>query len=219
MNQVVIFGVCRIAELAHFYFTHDSSNRVVAFTVDGAYVKESEFLGLPVVAFEELDGAFPAARHELFVAVSYNRMNRLRIAKFQQARAKGYRLAHYVSSRATVWPGFEPRANQFILEDNTIQPFARVGENVTLWSGNHIGHHATIGDHCFVTSHVVIAGNVTIGEGCFLGANATIREGVTIGNGCLIGAGTLVLKDTGDDALIAAKGTEKSPVAASQFGF
>jgi sugar O-acyltransferase (sialic acid O-acetyltransferase NeuD family) len=219
MSRVVIFGAGQIGELAHFYFTHDSPHQVAGFTVDGAYVKEAEFLGLPVVPFEDVEGAFPAASHELFVAVSYTRMNRVRIEKFRQARAKGYRLAHYISSRATVWPGFEPRPNQFILEDNTIQPFARVGENVTLWSGNHVGHHSTIGDHCFVASHVVICGNVTIGQGCFLGVNATIREGLTVGNGCLIGAGALILKSTGDDALFVSKGTEKSPVPASRMGF
>jgi sugar O-acyltransferase (sialic acid O-acetyltransferase NeuD family) len=219
MSQVVIFGAGPIAELAHFYFTNDSPDQVVAFTVDGSYVKEDAFLGLPVVAFEDLDRAFPAADHQLFVAVSYTGMNRLRSERFRQARARGYRLAHYVSSRATVWPGFESRPNQFILEDNTIQPFARVGENVTLWSGNHIGHHSVVGDHCFVASHVVISGNVTIGDGCFLGVNATIREGVTVGKGCLVGAGALILKDTGDDALFAVKSTEKSPVLASQLGF
>jgi sugar O-acyltransferase (sialic acid O-acetyltransferase NeuD family) len=154
----------------------------------------------------------------MFVAVSYAGLNRLRAEKFQQARARGYRIAHYLSTRATVWPGFEPRPNQFILEDNTIQPFARVGENVTLWSGNHIGHHSTIGDHVFVASHVVVSGNVTVNERCFLGVNAAIRDGVTVGAGCLIGAGALVMKDTGDNALFAPKATEKSPVPASRAG-
>jgi NDP-sugar pyrophosphorylase family protein len=45
--------------------------------------------------------------------------------------------------------------NCLVLEDNTIQPFASIGRNVTLWSGNHIGHHAQIRDHCFIASHVV----------------------------------------------------------------
>jgi len=219
MSKVVLFGSGQIAELAHFYFTHDSPKTVAAFTVDGSFVKEDTFLGLPVVAFEDVARAFPAADHEAFVAVSYAGMNALRAEKFRRMRTEGYVLAHYVSSKATVWPGFEPRPNQFILEDNTIQPFARVGENVTLWSGNHIGHHATIGDHCFVSSHVVISGNVKVGERCFLGVNATIREGVTVGDGCLVGAGALVLKDTGDDALFAVKAAEKSPVAASRAGF
>src|SRR5437870_3565605 len=111
MSKVVVFGAGQIAELAHFYFTHDSPDEVVAFTVDAAYVKESSFLGLPVVAFEDLGREFPADGHEVFVAVSYTGLNRLRAERFRQARARGYRLAHYVSSRATVWPGFVPREN------------------------------------------------------------------------------------------------------------
>ena len=216
MNQVVIFGAGPIAELAHFYFTHDSPDRIVAFTVDGNYLKEDAFLGLPVVAFEDLERAFPRRGPPGLRGRQLYRDEPAAERAVPSAR-RGDRLAHYLSSRATVWPGFEPRPNQFILEDNTIQPFARVGENVTLWSGNHVGHHSVVGDHCFVASHVVI-GNVTVGEGCFLGVNATIREGVTVGNGCLVGAGALILKDTGDDALFAVKGTEKSPVAASQLG-
>ena len=213
---LVLFGTGQIAELAAFYFAHDSDRRVVAYTVDGAYAAEPTLRGLPVVPFEEIERAFPPDRHAMFVAVSYSGMNGLRAGKFREARGKGYALAHYVSSKATVWPGFEPRANQFILEDNTIQPFARVGENVTLWSGNHVGHHSSIGDHTFVSSHVVISGNVTVGERCFLGVNATLRDGIRIGDGTLIGAGSLVMNDTDGDALLAAKATPASPVPASR---
>jgi sugar O-acyltransferase (sialic acid O-acetyltransferase NeuD family) len=219
MSKLVVFGTGQIAEVAAFYFAHDSPHEVAAFTVDGAFVKESAFQGRPVVPFEEVASAFPAAAHAMFVAVSYSGMNRVRAEKFHQARGLGYTLAHYISSKATVWPGFEPKENQFILEDNTIQPFARVGEDVTLWSGNHVGHHSTIGDHCFISSHVVVSGNVRIGENCFVGVNATIRDGVTVGRGCLIGAGALILKDAPEDSLFAVKATEKSSVAASQMKF
>ena len=215
---IVLFGTGQIAELAAFYFTHDSPHDVVAYTVDGAYLKEPSIGGLPVVPFEELEASFPPDRHAMFIAVSYSGMNSLRAEKFRHARLKGYDLANYVSSKATVWPGFERRANQFILEDNTIQPFARVGENVTLWSGNHVGHHSSIGDHTFVASHVVISGNVSIGQRCFLGVNATVRDGVTIADGTLIGAGALVMKSTDEDSLYAAKATPVSPVPASRAG-
>jgi len=215
---IVLFGTGQIAELAEFYFTHDSSQRIAAYTVDGHHLKEPSLRGLPVVAFEEIEKAFPPDRYAMFVAVSYSGMNTLRAQKFNQARQKGYDLAHYISSKATVWPGFERRANQFILEDNTIQPFACVGENVTLWSGNHIGHHASIGDHVFVASHVVVSGNVTIGQRCFLGVNATIREGIHVADGTLIGAGSLVMKNTAEDSLHAARATQASPVPASRSG-
>ena len=51
-----------------------------------------------------------------------------------------------------------------------------IGDNVTLWAGNHIGHHSTIGDHAFITSHVVVSGHVRVGEYSFLGVNATIAH-------------------------------------------
>ena len=77
-----------------------------------------------------------------------------------------------------------------------IQPNVRIGNNVILWSGNHIGHDSTIGDHVFIASHAVISGNVTIGESSFVGVNATFRDGITVAPRCVIGAGALIMKDT-----------------------
>ncbi len=141
MSDLVVFGTGQIAELAEFYFAHDSDHKVVAFTADAAHVKEDRFLDRPVVPFESVASAFPPDQVRFFVAVSYVKLNALRAEKVAAAKGMGYALVSYLSSRATVFPGFELKENCFILEDNTIQPFARVGANVTLWSGNHIGHH------------------------------------------------------------------------------
>ena len=219
MNNLVIFGTGQIAELAHYYFTQDSEYRVVAFTVDGDFLADDSFCGLPVIPFERVATAFTPDSHSLFVAVSYSQLNRLRAQKFTASRSLGYRMAHYVSSRAAVWAGFEPQENCFVLENNTIQPFATIGENVTLWSGNHIGHHSSIGNNCFITSHVVVSGNVTVGERCFLGVNATLRDGISLGKGCLIGAGTLLMRDAPADSLFKADATRPAKVAASQVIF
>lgn len=212
MKPLLIFGAGEIAELAHFYFTRDAGATVVGFTVDAAYVKESRFCGLPVVPFEEAAATFSPAAQDMFVALSYAKINALRATKCAAARALGYRLRSYLSSKATVWPGFEPGENCFILEDNTIQPFVRIGDNVTLWSGNHIGHHAKVAANCFITSQVVISGGVEIGENAFIGVNATIRDHVKIGARSVIGAGSVVLQDVPDDGVVAAPGTELSKV-------
>ena len=79
--------------------------------------------------------------------------------------------------------------NCFILEDNTIQPFTKIGNNVILWSGNHIGHHGEIKDHVFFTSHVVMSGHCIIESHCFLGVNATIRDGCHMEQGTLLAMG------------------------------
>ncbi|WFU83850.1 acetyltransferase [Bradyrhizobium sp. CIAT3101] len=216
-QQIVIFGTGEIAELADFYFSQDSRYEVAGFTVDAAFQKQSEFRGRPVVAFEDVATKFAPESNDMFVAVSYAKINAVRAEKVAAVRAKGYRLATYLSSRATVFPGFEAKENCFILEDNTIQPFATVGANVTLWSGNHIGHHSTIEDDVFLASHVVVSGGVRIGQGSFVGVNVTIRDHVTIGKKCVLGAGALVLEDQPDFSVVAPRGTERSAVPSTRL--
>ena len=216
-QQIIIFGAGDIAELADFYFTHDSDIEVAGFTVDGAYLTAAEFLGRPVVAFEQVAEKFPPERYGFFVAVSYAKLNTIRAEKVAAARAGGYRLVSYLSSRATVFPGFELKENCFILEDNTIQPFARVGANVTLWSGNHIGHHCTIEDDVFIASQVVVSGGARVGQGSFVGVNVTIRDHVSIGKQCVLGAGALVLEDQPDFSVLAPRGTERAKVPSTRL--
>ena len=217
MRPIVVFGTGQIAELAHFYFSQDGHREVAAFTVDRQYMDRPDFCGLPVVAFEQVVERFPPARYDMFIALSYSRLNGVRRERFEAAQAMGYRLASYVSPRATIAAGTTLGENCFILEDNTVQPFVRIGTNVTLWSGNHIGHHASIGDHCFVASHVVISGGVSIGESCFIGVNATIRDHVRIGARCVIGAGALILADADDEGVYVGRATERSRVPSGRL--
>ena len=128
----------------------------------------------------------------MFIALSYSEVNSIRKKKYFAAKEKGYKLASYISSRATILNNMSIGDNCFILENNTIQPFVSIGNNVTLWSGNHIGHHSAICDHVFIASHVVVSGGVHIGSQSFLGVNATLINNISIGDGCVIGAGALV---------------------------
>jgi sugar O-acyltransferase (sialic acid O-acetyltransferase NeuD family) len=195
MSDLVIFGTGDIARLAHRYFETDSPHTVAAFTVDRDYLKADSFCGLPLVDFATVQERYPASRFKMFVALSYARMNRLRAEKYFKARELGYSLVSYVSSRCSYLTD-PPGDNCFILEDNTVQPFVRIGSNVTLWSGNHIGHDSVVDDHCFITSHVVVSGNVRVGSYCFLGVNATLRNSIVVAPETLVGAGAVIMKDT-----------------------
>ena len=196
MSQLIIFGAGDIARLAHYYFTRDSEHEVVAFTVDQEYREADTFLDLPLVSFEDVLSRYPPGEYKMFVALSYARMNKLREEKYRAAKEKGYELVSYVSSRCSFLTDHPVGDNCFILEDNTIQPFVTIGNNVTLWSGNHIGHDAVIEDHCFLASHIVVSGYVKIGNNCFIGVNATLRNSITIAPETLIGAGAVIMKDT-----------------------
>lgn len=195
MKKLIIFGTGDIAELANFYFSSDSDYEVTAFTVDGEFIDEETYCDLPVVSFEDVQLKYPPKSFQMFIALSYSKLNQIRKDKYFQAKEKGYTLASYVSSHASVLNN-KIGENCFILEDNTIQPFVTIGDNVTLWSGNHIGHHSTIKDHTFLASHIVVSGGVEIGESCFIGVNATLRDHIKIGKKCVLGAGTLILHDT-----------------------
>lgn len=195
-KKIVIFGAGDIAQLAWFYFNNDSDRTVAAFTVDREYAVDSQFQGLPLVPFDELEQHYPPTDYDMFVAVSYAKRNSVRQLKYEEAVARGYTLASYVSSRLTLFPDTRVGSNCFLLEDNTLQPFVTIGDNVTLWSGNHIGHHSVIDDHTFITSHVVISGGVHVGKNCFIGVNTTVRDHVTLGERTLVGAGSLILHST-----------------------
>lgn len=196
MANVVIFGTGDGARLAHVYFEKDSEHTVVAFTVDKQYRTEDTFRGLPLIDFEEVTKKFPPNQCKMFVSIGYSKMNRHRASTYARAKELGYELVSYVSSKCTYLSENPPGDNCFILEDNTIQPFVTIGNNVTLWSGNHIGHDSTIEDHCFLASHIVVSGHCRIKEGCFLGVNATLRNGITIERETCIGAGAVIMKDT-----------------------
>lgn len=197
MAKVVLFGNGQIADVVHDYLTRDSPHEVVAFTVDRDYLDgQTEYLGLPLVPFEEVQDRYPPSEHEMFVSISYQQVNGLRQRKYAEAKAKGYTLLTYVSSGASVSPTATLGDNVFVMEQNVIQTRVSIGSDCIIWSGNHIGHHTTLGDHCFIASHAVIAGFVKIGERCFFGINCSVRDGITIAPECVIGAGAIILKDT-----------------------
>jgi len=216
-RPLVIFGNGEIAQIAHYYFSNQSDYNVVAFTVDSAYIKESAFCGLPVVSFERVTSEFPPINNNLFVAVSYSKLNMVRKEKFILAKAKGYNLVSFISPYATVLNDGCIGDNCFIFEGNIIQPFVRIGHNVTLWSGNHIGHHSIIHDHTFIASHVVVSGGVQIGEQCFIGVNATLRDNINIGPRCILGAGALLLDDAEPEGVYMGQQTPRARVPSTRL--
>jgi sugar O-acyltransferase (sialic acid O-acetyltransferase NeuD family) len=217
MRDVVIFGNGQIAEVVHYYLTQEGGRTVAAFTVDNKYRTAKLLFGLPVVDFENVQDIYPPDAYDMFIAVSFRQVNKIREAKFNEAQAKGYTLTSHVSPRAIVWSEFKANPNTMIMESNVIQPYVSIGRNVIMWSGNHVGHHSSIGDHCFVASHAVISGSVTVGEGSFIGVNVTLRDNIHIGARNVLGAGTLILSDTPDNAVFMSEATEMSKVPSNRL--
>jgi sugar O-acyltransferase (sialic acid O-acetyltransferase NeuD family) len=168
---------------------------VVAFAVGSAYRSRDRLFGLPVVDLESLEAAYGPGDHSVYVAATYGELNRVRTRLTDDVRSRGYVLASYVSSRAFVWHNVEIGEHCFIFENNVVQPFVKLGRNIVMWSGNHIGHHSRIRDNCFIASHVVISGSVDVGENSFLGVNSTLVNNITLGPDCWIGPDVVLTRD------------------------
>ena len=198
-KKLILIGDSAFAEIAYEYFTHDSPYEIVAFAVEEQYLKRDSLFDVPVVAFETLHDRFAPAEHSFFAANVYTQKNQLRTRLYLAAKEKGFAPASYISPHAFIWRNCKIGEHCFIFENNVVQPFVTIGDNVVLWSGNHIGHHSTIMDHCFVSSHVVVSGFCRVGRNCFMGVNSTVANNINIGNDCIIGAGALILSDVEDD--------------------
>jgi sugar O-acyltransferase (sialic acid O-acetyltransferase NeuD family) len=195
-ERVVIVGAGEQGEIAFEYLTYDSPHDVVAFSVEAQFLETDVFCGLPVVPLNELASAYPPAAHRVLVAVSSTQLNRVRRRLYDAVKAAGFDCISYVSSHAFVWRTVEIGENTFVFENNVLQHGVRIGDNVILWSGNHVGHQTIIEDDCFVASHVVISGFCRVGRSSYLGVNSCVANNLSLAEDCVIGAGAVVVKDT-----------------------
>ena len=192
--KLVLVGAGEFADIAHEYFTYDSSSEVVAFAVERAFLTVLEHRGLPVVAVEDLEAHYPPDAFSLHVAVTNTKLNRVRERLVENLRARDYLFASYISSRAFVWRTVKLGENVFVFENNVLQHGVEIGSGVILWSGNHIGHQTKIGDFTFISSHVVVSGYCNVGKRCFLGVNATFADHVSVGDDCFVAMAAVINK-------------------------
>jgi len=201
-RKLVIVGDSPWAQVAYEYFTHDSIYEVVAFSVESPFLQRTTLLGLPVVPFETLEQVYDPADHWFLAALVFRDRNRLRARLYAAAKAKGYRPASYLSSRAIVWPSVQIGEHCFICESTVLQPFTTIGDNVVVGPGSLLGHHSRLGNHVFLSGNVTVAGLVSVGEYAFLGLNSTIIDPVVVGDRCIVGAAALVLADVPEDQTV-----------------
>ena len=201
MSKLLIFGTGLIAEVAHFYFTRDTDHQIVGFANGSAFIKETIFMDLPIIPFESIEKQYPPKTMKCLWPLGTAKQIRFASKDTWRPRKRAINSrpiqvhVRYIMKRPV-------GENCFILENNVIQPFVTIGNNVTLWSGNHIGHHSVIQDHCFISSHVVISGSCCIEKNCFLGVNATLRDNINIGKYSVIGSGAIVMKDCEERSLV-----------------
>jgi sugar O-acyltransferase (sialic acid O-acetyltransferase NeuD family) len=214
---LILFGTGKIAEVIHYYAKEECGYNVVAFAVDEKYKTENTFLGLPVLAFTDIEKAYPPASYDMFIAIGYHDINALREAKCKEAIAKGYKLVSIISPNTNIPKNVTIGSNCFIMPPSIIHPCVRIDNNVFIWNGSVVGHHSHIKDNCWLTSGCNISGNVTLGENTFVAINATVGHSVSVGKECFIGANTLIIKNTLDGQVFIAESSKPIKVNSKQF--
>ena len=131
-NKIILFGTGEYGELAYYYLKHDSNYEVVAFTSDNEYVEKDIFNGLPHIPISEITNRYPPNEYSAHVALSYKKLNQNKSDKYYHMKKLGYRLINYISTKSVVWPDLEIGDNCFILENQTIQPKVKIGNNVMI---------------------------------------------------------------------------------------
>jgi len=223
MDKVIIFGASQAASRAYWYLTNDSSYELAAFTVDQRFILKPELHGLPVVSFENIETIYPPDEYKMLLHINstlpiqLGGCERLRHQKYYQAKAKGYELINYISSKATTWPGLNIGDNCRILANSVVEPFAKIGNDVIIGVGSMVSHDTVIKDHCTVIHHAVVLGNVKVEPYCFIGTNATIRSGITIARECIIGAGALILEDTVEKGVYKGNPAQLLPITSDKL--
>lgn len=216
MADIVVFGAGQIAEVAKVYIDAHGPDRIVGFVVDEEYKRIDSLGNLPLVTWERLEHHFPPGQVKLLGPLSYRRINEFRRDRHLDGLRRGYQFTSFIHPHSHIYTR-DIGENCFILEANVIQPMARLGTGVMIWSGNHIGHHAAIGDYCFLASHVALGSNVSIGERTFLAGKVGVEPGVRVGAGCVLGTGSIITADLPNGSVVRGRSNRPSTVPASRL--
>jgi sugar O-acyltransferase (sialic acid O-acetyltransferase NeuD family) len=217
MTKIIVFGTGKIADVFHTLAVDSSAPSVAGFTCDGSFMHANEFHGLPVVPFDSVETAFPPADFAMFVAIGYQALNSIRAQRCAQARDKGYRLVSFVGPRACVPSTCRYGENCWIMDGASVQPFARLGNNVFVWNNAVVGHHAQVEDNCWLASNCTVSSTATVGPSCFIGVNAAIGHNLTVGARNILGAGTVITRSTDPDGVYVVRDTERFRLSSSSF--
>lgn len=200
-KKLLIFGTHEIADLAYRYFKDTNEYSIEAFIVDDAYKHQDVMNDIPVIPYSEVKEKFKPKDFKFHIAISFKQFNQLREKIYQRVKKDGYEFESYISPNSTILTK-DIGDNVFILENQTIQHDVKIGNNVVIWSSNHIGHGSIIEDSTYISSHVVISGHVSIGKRSFIGVNSAVKDFCKIGSDCFISMGSNVTSNLNPGSIV-----------------
>lgn len=214
-KPLIIFGIGQVSEILTFYL-NKMGRKIFCYCVDDNYFKKTVFKGKKVITTKQLYKKFKPKDINLHIAMSYKDMNNFREKKFLDFKKKGYFLESFINNKKLYNSHHKIGQNCFII-DSHIQPFAKIYDNVYVWSGSVIGHHSTIKSHSWISSGTAIGGNSKILNNSFLGMNTTVGHFVKIDKESFVAAGSTITKDVKKNSVVIQEESKKLNFSARDF--
>ena len=198
--KLLLYGNRPLAAMLAEDAKHHPDIEVVAFVVDQKYVDPSGmFRGLPQVAFETVETHYPPQDYWM-IALDGNLPITRVVA--DRAKAKGYRLASYVSPEAVISQDIVLGENTVIFELAYVGYGVRLGNSVLIRQHVYLGHEGVIDDHVTINPSARLGGACTVHDQVFIGIGATVIDHRTLGQNGVVGAGSVVVKDVAEHTTV-----------------
>ena len=194
-KKVIIFGTSIFSQVVFQTIVQEDLAEVVAFTLNNNYIDKTEFEGIPVIPFEELDKKYDMSKHEIIIALGYKRMNDIRKDIYLKCKELGYSIYTLISRNALVYTN-NIAEGSIILPLVFVGPYVSIGECVILWNNVSICHHSKIGAFTHIAGGTTVGGETNIGSNCFIGMNCTFKNGIEIGDRTFVGANSYMNQNT-----------------------
>ena len=194
-RKCIMFGLTTFAEMVRYYVEKYTDIEVIAYTVDAKYKKENIYDGLPVVAFEDMDGIYPSDESLVIIGLGYSKMNDLRKQKFIQVKEKGYKIEGFIHPSVIQDIGERGEGN-IIFEGAVLGYNVKLGDGNIIWNGCNISHESVIGDFNHFSAGTTLGGKTIVKNNCFFGMNSVIRGPKIVEDYTLVGAGCYINNDT-----------------------
>ncbi len=196
MKNVIIFGANDLGRLLKYYMEEDrDSRKVVAFTMNKEYIDSTEFCGVPVVPFENIEDEYSNYEYEILIAIGNSKMNEIRKSVYNKIKEKGYTVASFIHSSCSI-NSHDIGEGNILLENCLVYPFAKIGSGNLLWDHVLISHDCVVGDFNTFSSYADLCGYVTIGNNGYFGKHCIINEHSIIADYTLVGANAYAKKKT-----------------------
>ena len=169
---------------------------VVAYVVDQAFLEPTGmFRGLPQVAFETVETHYSPEEYWM-IALDGTLPKTTVLA--DKAKAKGYRLASYISPKAVISQDIVIGENTIIFELAYIGYGVTLGSNVLIRQHVYLGHDGKVGNNVTINPSARLGGSCQVKDHAFIGIGATVIDKRSIGESAIVGAGSVVVKDVPD---------------------